>query len=153
MPGRPRNAASSCGKRPPKSATISCAQACRLRAVKDLFWCAGFYNLAFIHKHYLVCHAPGALVKVRAAYGQPLVAGRRVTGFTNSEEAAVGLSAVVPFLIEDEFIRLGGHYQKGPDWQAHVVTDGRLVTGQNPGSSEGVAQALLSLLARDVEAS
>ena len=101
----------------------------------------------------LVCHAPGALVKVRAANGQPLVAGRRVTGFTNSEEAAVGLSAVVPFLIEDEFIRLGGHYQKGPDWQAHVVTDGRLVTGQNPGSSEGVAQALLSLLARDVEAS
>ena len=101
----------------------------------------------------LVCHAPGALVKVRAANGQPLVAGRRVTGFTNSEEAAVGLSAVVPFLIEDEFIRLGGHYQKGPDWQAHVVTDGRLGTGQNPGSSEGVAQALLSLLARDVEAS
>lgn len=101
----------------------------------------------------LVCHAPGALVKVRAANGQPLVAGRRVTGFTNSEEAAVGLSAVVPFLIEDEFIRLGGHFQKGPDWQAHVVTDGRLVTGQNPGSSEGVAQALLSLLARDVEAS
>lgn len=101
----------------------------------------------------LVCHAPGALVKVRAANGQPLVAGRRVTGFTNSEEAAVGLSAVVPFLIEDEFIRLGGHYQKGPDWQAHVVTDGRLVTGQNPGSSEGVAQALLSLLARDEEAS
>lgn len=101
----------------------------------------------------LVCHAPGALVKVRAANGQPLVAGRRVTGFTNSEEAAVGLSAVVPFLIEDEFIRLGGHYQKSPDWQAHVVTDGRLVTGQNPGSSEGVAQALLSLLARDVEAS
>ena len=101
----------------------------------------------------LVCHAPGALVKVRAANGQPLVAGRRVTGFTNSEEAAVGLSAVVPFLIEDEFIRLGGHYQKGPDWQAHVVTDGRLVTGQNPGSSAGVAQALLSLLARDVEAS
>ena len=92
-------------------------------------------------------------MKVRAANGQPLVAGRRVTGFTNSEEAAVGLSAVVPFLIEDEFIRLGGHYQKGPDWQAHVVTDGRLVTGQNPGSSEGVAQALLSLLARDVEAS
>ena len=101
----------------------------------------------------LVCHAPGALVKVRAANGQPLVAGRRVTGFTNSEEAAVGLSAVVPFLIEDEFIRLGGHSQQGPDWQAHVVTDGRLVTGQNPGSSEGVAQALLSLLARDVEAS
>jgi putative intracellular protease/amidase len=94
----------------------------------------------------LVCHAPGALVNVRAANGQPLVAGRRVTGFTNSEEAAVGLSDVVPFLIEDEFIRLGGHYQKGPDWLEHVVTDGRLVTGQNPGSSEGVARALLALL-------
>ncbi|MGT3777263.1 type 1 glutamine amidotransferase domain-containing protein [Enterobacter asburiae] len=99
----------------------------------------------------LVCHAPGALLKVRAADGQPLVAGRRVTGFTNSEEAAVGLSAVVPFLIEDEFIRLGGHYQKGPDWQANVVADGRLVTGQNPGSSEDVARTLLSLLARNGE--
>ncbi|MFT4192719.1 MAG: type 1 glutamine amidotransferase domain-containing protein [Comamonas sp.] len=94
----------------------------------------------------LVCHAPGALVRVRAADGQPLVAGRRVTGFSNSEEAAVGLSAIVPFLIEDEFIRLGGHYDKGPDWAPHIVTDGRLVTGQNPASSEGVAQALLSLL-------
>lgn len=101
-----------------------------------------------------VCHAPGVLRHVKdPATGESVVRGKRVTGFTNSEEAAVGLSAVVPFLIEDEFIRLGGHYQKGPDWQAHVVTDGRLVTGQNPGSSEGVAQALLSLLARDVEAS
>lgn len=95
----------------------------------------------------LVCHAPGALVKVRAADGQPLVASRRVTGFSNSEEAAVGLSHVVPFLIEDEFTRLGGHYEKGQDWAPHIVTDGRLVTGQNPASSEGVAQALLSLLA------
>lgn len=95
----------------------------------------------------LVCHAPGALVKVRAADGQPLVASRRVTGFSNSEEAAVGLSHVVPFLIEDEFTRLGGHYEKGQDWVPHIVTDGRLVTGQNPASSEGVAQALLSLLA------
>ena len=95
----------------------------------------------------LVCHAPGALIKVRAANGQPIVSGRRVTGFTNSEEAAVGLSAVVPFLIEDEFTRLGGHFEKGPDWQVHVVTDGRLVTGQNPASSEAVAHALLSMLA------
>ncbi|WP_312589914.1 type 1 glutamine amidotransferase domain-containing protein [Comamonas terrigena] len=95
----------------------------------------------------LVCHAPGALIHVQAANGQPLVSGRRVTGFTNSEEAAVGLSAVVPFLIEDEFTRLGGHFEKGPDWHEHVVTDGRLVTGQNPASSEGVAKALLSLLA------
>lgn len=95
----------------------------------------------------LVCHAPGALIKVRAANGQPIVSGRRVTGFTNSEEAAVGLSAVVPFLIEDEFTRLGGHFEKGLDWQVHVVTDGRLVTGQNPASSEAVAHALLSMLA------
>lgn len=95
----------------------------------------------------LVCHAPGALIHVRAADGQPLVAGRHVTGFTNSEEAAVGLSAVVPFLIEDEFIRLGAHYEKASDWQVHVVTDGRLITGQNPASSEAVAHALLSMLA------
>ena len=95
----------------------------------------------------LVCHAPGVLIHVRAADGQPFVAGRNVTGFTNSEEAAVGLSAVVPFLIEDEFIRLGAHYEKGPDWQVHVVTDGHLITGQNPASSEAVAHALLSMLA------
>ncbi|MWJ26647.1 type 1 glutamine amidotransferase domain-containing protein [Halomonas sp. ZH2S] len=94
-----------------------------------------------------VCHAPGALVKVRDAEGQPLVSGRSVTGFTNSEEEAVGLSNVVPFLIEDEFKRLGGHYEKGADWQPHVVTDGLLVTGQNPASSENAAKALLALLA------
>lgn len=94
----------------------------------------------------LVCHAPGALLQVRAADGRPLVAGRRVTGFTNSEEDGVGLSAIVPFLIEDEFTRLGGIYQKGPDWQPHVVTDRQLVTGQNPASSEAVARALLTLL-------
>lgn len=94
----------------------------------------------------LVCHAPGALIKARAVDGRPLVAGRKVTGFSNSEEAAVGLTNVVPFLIEDEFQRLGGRYEKGADWQSHVVTDGRLVTGQNPGSSEGVAKALLALL-------
>lgn len=95
----------------------------------------------------LVCHAPGALINVRAADGQPLVAGRHVTGFTNSEEAAVGLTTVVPFLIEDVFMRLGARYEKAPDWQVHVVTDGRLITGQNPASSEGVAHALLSMLA------
>jgi len=95
----------------------------------------------------LVCHAPGALIKVNAADGKPWVAGRRVTGFSNSEEDAVGLTKVVPFLIEDEFQRLGGHYEKGPDWQSFVVTDGRLVTGQNPGSSAACAQALLKQLA------
>lgn len=95
----------------------------------------------------LVCHAPGVLRKVRGADGAPLVAGRQVTGFSNSEESAVGLSEVVPFLIEDEFQRLGAHYQKGADWQPCVVTDGKLVTGQNPASSEAAAQALLQLLA------
>ena len=94
----------------------------------------------------LVCHAPAALIHTRAANGQPLVAGRKVTGFSNSEEAAVGLTNVVPFLIEDEFRRLGGDYSKGADWQSHVETDGRLVTGQNPASSEGAAKALLALL-------
>ncbi|WP_295914409.1 type 1 glutamine amidotransferase domain-containing protein [uncultured Xanthomonas sp.] len=93
-----------------------------------------------------VCHAPGVLRRVTAADGTPLVKGRRVTGFTNSEEAAVGLTEVVPFLIEDEFQRLGAHYEKGADWSVHVVQDGRLVTGQNPASSEAAAEALLGLL-------
>lgn len=94
----------------------------------------------------LVCHAPGALRHVKAANGEPLIKGRRVTGFTNGEEAAVALTDVVPFLIEDEFKALGGLYEKGPDWAPYVVVDSRLVTGQNPASSEGVAQALLALL-------
>ena len=93
----------------------------------------------------LVCHAPAALVKARGADGQPLIEGRRVTGFSNSEEAAVGLTTVVPLLIEDEFQRLGARYEKGKDWHPHVVTDGRLVTGQNPASSESAAKALLAL--------
>lgn len=95
----------------------------------------------------LVCHAPGALIKVKTAGGQPLVAGRRVTGFSNSEEEAVGLTAVVPFLLEDAFKGLGGDYCKGADWQVHVEVDGPLVTGQNPASSEAVAEALLTQLA------
>ncbi|PWC13931.1 type 1 glutamine amidotransferase domain-containing protein [Brenneria corticis] len=94
----------------------------------------------------LVCHAPGALRRVRAADGQPLVKGRKVTGFSNSEEEAVQLSNVVPFLIEDEFKRQGGRYEKGADWQPHVVIDGHLITGQNPASSEAVAEALLKQL-------
>jgi putative intracellular protease/amidase len=94
-----------------------------------------------------VCHAPGALRHARAANGEPLIKGRRVTGFTNSEEAAVELSDVVPFLIEDEFQALGGLYEKGPDWAPFVLSDGNLVTGQNPASSEAVAKALLLQLA------
>jgi putative intracellular protease/amidase len=94
-----------------------------------------------------VCHAPGALRHVKAASGEPLIKGKQVTGFTNSEEAAVELTDVVPFLIEDEFIALGAHYQKGADWMPFVVEDGNLITGQNPASSEEVAKRLLSKLA------
>ncbi|MCM2475864.1 type 1 glutamine amidotransferase domain-containing protein [Rhizobium sp. CG5] len=93
-----------------------------------------------------VCHAPGVLRHVRGADGKPLVSGRRVTGFTNSEEEAVGLTDVVPFLVEDMLVANGGHYEKGGDWAVHVVTDGKLVTGQNPASSEEAAKALLALL-------
>jgi len=93
-----------------------------------------------------VCHAPGVLRHVKAANGAPIVKGRRVTGFTNGEEAAVELTKVVPFLIEDEFISQGADYRKGPDWAPFVVEDGTLVTGQNPASSEGVARTLLTQL-------
>ena len=93
-----------------------------------------------------VCHAPGVLRHAKTADGKPLVQGRQVTGFSNAEEAAVQLTDVVPFLVEDELTRLGGLYSSGPDWQPHVVSDGLLVTGQNPASSVGVAQALLDRL-------
>ncbi|HWV09489.1 MAG TPA: type 1 glutamine amidotransferase domain-containing protein, partial [Pseudomonas sp.] len=94
-----------------------------------------------------VCLAPGVLRHVKAANGEPLVKGRRVTGFTNSEEAAVELTDVVPFLIEDEFKALGAQYEKVGDWQPFAVVDGQLVTGQNPASSEAAAKALLTLIA------
>ena len=94
-----------------------------------------------------VCHAPGVLRHVKASDGKPLVAGKAVTGFSNSEEAAVGLTDVVPFLVEDMLKAHGARYSKTADWQAHVETDGLLVTGQNPGSSEATAHALLKLLA------
>lgn len=93
-----------------------------------------------------VCHAPGVLRHVKAANGDALIKGRNVTGFTNGEEADVQLTDVVPFLIEDEFIRLGANYQKAQNWMPNVVTDGKLVTGQNPASSAPVAEALLKLL-------
>ncbi|KNY08505.1 dimethylallyltransferase [Achromobacter piechaudii] len=95
-----------------------------------------------------VCHAPGVLRHAKTADGKPLVQGRQVTGFTNSEEAAVQLTDVVPFLVEDELTRLGGLYSRGPDWQPYVICDGLLVTGQNPASSVGVAEALLARLKR-----
>ncbi|NIF51198.1 type 1 glutamine amidotransferase domain-containing protein [Burkholderia sp. Ax-1724] len=92
-----------------------------------------------------VCHAP-AVLKKTTFQGQPLVKGKRVTGFTNSEEEAVQLTQVVPFLVEDELKRLGGLYEKSGDWNDFVVTDGRLITGQNPASSGSAAKALLKLL-------
>lgn len=93
-----------------------------------------------------VCHAPGVLRHVKAADGSPLVKGKKVTGFTNTEEEGVGLTKVVPFLVEDMLKANGGSYERGADWQSYVVTDGKLVTGQNPASSEAGAQALLKLL-------
>ncbi len=93
-----------------------------------------------------VCHAPGVLRHVKAASGEPLVKGRQVTGFTNGEEADVELTDIVPFLLEDELIALGANYQKGPNWGSFIVEDGTLITGQNPGSSEAVAKALVAAL-------
>lgn len=93
-----------------------------------------------------VCHAPAVLRHVRGADDSPLVKGRKVTGFTNSEEAAVQLSAIVPFLVEDMLIEKGGDYSKAADWQPHVVRDGLLITGQNPASSEAAAVSLLDQL-------
>ncbi len=94
-----------------------------------------------------VCHAPAVLLRTRTAEGQPLVAGRQVTGFSNSEEDAVGLSAVVPFLLETALRAEGADYRKGPDWGSFVVEDGLLITGQNPASSASAAQCLLARLA------
>jgi putative intracellular protease/amidase len=93
-----------------------------------------------------VCHAPAALLHVTGPEGLPLLSGKTVTGFSNSEEDAVGLTRVVPFLLEDELKARCRVYTRGPDWQPHVEVDGLLVTGQNPASSEAAAQALLRLL-------
>jgi putative intracellular protease/amidase len=105
----------------------------------------GFYNtqkpIAF------VCHAPAALIKVKAENGHPLVKGKRVTGFSDTEEEAVGLTKVVPFLLEDELKKLGAHYSKAADWAAHTEQDGLLITGQNPASSGAVAKLLMKMLA------
>ena len=93
-----------------------------------------------------VCHAPGVLRHPKTPDGQPVVRGKNVTGFTNTEEAAAGLTDIVPFLVEDMLKGHGGHYAKAGDWQPHVLTDGLLITGQNPASSEPAAQALLKKL-------
>lgn len=96
-----------------------------------------------------VCHAPAVFRHVRGADGKPLVEGRRVTGFTNTEEEAVGLTDVVPFLVEDMLRSKGGRYEQGPDWSSFVLRDGNLVTGQNPASSAEAAKRLLDVLAED----
>lgn len=93
-----------------------------------------------------VCHAPAVLLKAKAANGDPLVMGKKVTGFSNSEEAAVELTDVVPYLLEDELMAMGGLYQKTEDWNPLAVVDGLIITGQNPGSSTAVAEALLKTL-------
>lgn len=94
----------------------------------------------------LVCHAPGVLRHVKAADGKPLVEGKKVTGFTNSEEAAVGLTKVVPFLVEDELQAKGGIYSKGADWAPYFLQDGLLITGQNPASPAPAAERLVETL-------
>ncbi|MEJ6980121.1 type 1 glutamine amidotransferase domain-containing protein [Pedobacter sp. P351] len=93
-----------------------------------------------------VCHAPAVLLNVKSRDGEALVNGKNVTGFTNTEEEAVQLSRIVPFLLEDELKNKGGNYSKKEDWASYVVTDGLLITGQNPASSEKAAKELLSLL-------
>ena len=93
-----------------------------------------------------VCHAPAVLLNVKVSNGDYLVKNKKVTGFSNSEEIAAQLDKVVPFLLEDSLIERGASYSKGDDWNPYIVTDGKLITGQNPASSEPVAQELLKLL-------
>lgn len=94
-----------------------------------------------------VCHAPAVLRHPKGADGRSVVKGKKVTGFTNSEEEAVGLTSIVPFLVENMLTQNGGMYSKVADWQPYVLTDGLLITGQNPASSEPAAHALLAALA------
>lgn len=93
-----------------------------------------------------VCHAPAVFQNTLNKDGEPLVSGRRVTGFSNAEEAAVGLTDIVPFLLEDMLQERGGKYEKGAEWASFVLTDGNLVTGQNPASSAEAAKQVLALL-------
>ena len=105
---------------------------------------------AFVAAHKpvaFVCHAPGVLRHVKAPDGKPLVEGKKVTGFTNTEEEGMGLTEIVPFLVEDELKAKGGLYSKGPDLESYVVSDGYLITGQNPKSSGLAAKFLIDQLA------
>lgn len=99
-----------------------------------------------------VCHGVAALRDARGPFGLPLVRGKAVTGFSNSEERAAGLADAVPFLVEDMLKEAGGQYSSAADWQAHVVTSGNLITGQNPASSAGAAKAVLQQLRRPAQA-
>ncbi len=110
-------------------------------------------SIALIERFYnsqkpiaFVCHGPAALVNTKAENGQPLVKSKHLTGFSNTEEEGAKLSKVVPFLLEDELKKLGAIYTKGKDWTSFVKQDGLLITGQNPASSEAVAQLLLKTL-------
>jgi len=93
-----------------------------------------------------VCHAPAVLLKAKDSKGDSLIKGKKVTGFSNSEESAVGLTDVVPYLLEDQLIAMGGVYQKAEDWNSLAIVDGLLITGQNPGSSAAVAEALVKAI-------
>lgn len=93
-----------------------------------------------------VCHAPAVLLQARDKKGAPLVKGKRVTGFSNSEEAAVELTNVVPYLLEDQLVASGGLYEKTEDWNPLVIADGLIITGQNPASSKAVAEALIKVI-------
>ena len=112
--------------------------------VNSIVLIENFYNqkkpIAF------VCHAPGVLLKVKLPNGDPLVKGKKLTGFSDSEEDAVQLTKIVPFLLEDELKKLGANYSKGPDWGSYVKVDGLLITGQNPNSSEAAAKELIGIL-------
>lgn len=99
-----------------------------------------------------VCHGVAALRDARGPYGLPLVRGKAVTGFSDSEERAAGLADAVPFLVEDMLKEAGGEYSSAADWQAHVVTSGNLITGQNPASSVGAAKAVLQQLRQPAQA-
>jgi putative intracellular protease/amidase len=99
-----------------------------------------------------ICHGPAALRDARDPYGLPLVRGKAVTGFSDSEERAAGLAEVVPFLVEDMLKAVGGEYSKAADKQPHVVTSGNLITGQNPASSVAAAKAVLQQLQQPVQA-
>jgi putative intracellular protease/amidase len=93
-----------------------------------------------------VCHAPIVLANARDSSGESIVKDREVTGFTNSEENGVGLTEIVPMLVEDTMISLGAKYSKSGDWEIYTRQDGNLITGQNPASSEQVAELVLKTI-------